>query len=505
MSDGKYGEEGCISRRAALGALLAGGGVLGMASGMPAGTVRAAGAAGQGAASSAQAMMDALQRVLAAEEGMMLARESGMAAVNSAGVACADAVDAHTLGVFADPLRDQSQQLQQALEQAAQRGRALRLPPGEVVAGDVVLQTRAPVRIIGSVASRLTCRAGARHLLQVRGAPQVQLHGVHVDGRQQQPDDEAGLITLLDVADAQVAGCIIDGANGHGLRLERAGGVLAGNRIRNVAQSAVFALDCRSLQVTHNDIAECGNGGILVWQSAKRHDGALVAHNRIRRIRADAGGTGQNGNGVNVFRGAGVRVVENDIAECAYSAVRNNSGDDVLIARNLCRRLGEVAIFVEFSFVNAVVSGNLVDGAVSGISITNMKEGGRRAVVSGNIVRDLVPKRGLPGEEGYGIAAEADTTIIGNVVERAAICGIALGWGPYLRNVVASGNVVRACPVGVAVSVVKGVGRAGVVGNMFEQVKLAVAGFDHARRVTGELLGARRLPAHLLLSANSRG
>ena len=37
-------------------------------------------------------------------------------------------------------------------------------------------------------------------------------------------------------------------------------------------------------------------------------DASHVANNRIERIRADGGGTGQNGNGINVFRPASVLV-----------------------------------------------------------------------------------------------------------------------------------------------------------------------------------------------------
>ncbi len=432
--------------------------------------------------------------------GGRAAEKAGMKAVP----ACDEAIPAVELGVLPGG-GEQTRALRRALEQAAVLGKAVRLPPGDVVIGE--LEVNAPVRLLGGANSRLVCRGGARWLMKVRGADACLLAGVRMEGSGQRRarDGDEGLLMLQNVARAQVLDCTIEGAGGNGVQLEQCGGVLSGNRIRQAAEAAIFSLDGRDLEIIRNDVADCGNGGILVWQSEKRHDGALVAHNRIRRIRADAGGDGPYGNGVVVFRGAGVRVVENDIAECAFSAVRDNSGDDVVIARNLCRRSGEVAIYVEFSFVNAQVANNLVEGAAAGISITNMGDGGRRAVVSGNIVRDVKPVPGHGGEEGYGIGAEADTTIVGNVVERAAKYGLGLGWGPYMRNVVASGNVVRQSPVGVAVSTVEGAGKAIIAANIFEQVKLAVAGYDHARRITGELLGARRPPRNVVLNANSRG
>ena len=417
---------------------------------------------------------------------------------------CAPAVPAHELGLRADPVRDQSAAFVRALRRAAALGMPLRLPPGDVIVGDVELDV--PVRVIGEKGARLVCARGARRLLRVRGT-EAWLEGVRVEGARQRPtdprEDALGLLSFEDMRAVRVRDCVIVGAGGNGLTLERCSGVVVeGTAVRRVAEVAVFALDCRDAHIVRNDIAHCGNGGILVWQSEKRRDGALVAMNRIRAIRADNGGSGQNGNGINVFRAGGVRVVDNDIAGCAFSAVRNNSGDEVVIARNVCRRSGEVAIFVEFSFFKALVASNLVEGAAAGISVTNMREGGRLATVTGNIVRDVAPVRGNEGEEGYGIAAEADTAITGNVVERAARYGLALGWGPYLRNVTASGNVVRDAPVGVAVSVVKGAGSAVICGNTFEHVRRAVAGYEHTRRVTGDLVGARRRPRNVVLSGN---
>jgi putative cofactor-binding repeat protein len=63
--------------------------------------------------------------------------------------------------------------------------------------------------------------------------------------------------------------------------------------------------------------------------------------------------------------------------------------------------------------------------------------------VAGNLVRNLsltgpyVPE---DGTFGTGIGVEADTAITGNVVDSAPKFGLALGWGPYLRNVTIAGT-----------------------------------------------------------------
>src|SRR5690606_3594203 len=119
----------------------------------------------------------------------------------------------------------------------------------------------------------------------------------------------------------------------------------------------------------------------------------------------------------------------------------------------------------------AVVNSNVVDGAAIGISIANLDQGGRMAVVSGNIVRNLVDAAPYSDEApgfGIGITVEADTAVTGNVVEGAPRYGMMLGWGPFLRNVVATGNVVRDCAEGFAVSVVEGAGSAVVADNVIQ-------------------------------------
>ena len=79
--------------------------------------------------------------------------------------------------------------------------------------------------------------------------------------------------------------------------------------------------------------------------------------------------------------------------------------------------------------------------------MTNFNEGGRLAVVQGNIIRNLVADRAAgtdPNDSaGIGIGVEADTAVTGNVIENAPAAGILLGWGRYLRDVTVTGNVVR--------------------------------------------------------------
>jgi uncharacterized secreted repeat protein (TIGR03808 family) len=269
--------------------------------------------------------------------------------------------------------------------------------------------------------------------------------------------------------------------------------------IANAVKVALFFLDGSALIITSNVIRDSGNGGILIWQSRNRDDGSTVADNRIENTLARSGGSGQNGNAINVFRAGNVIVRGNHIRNAAFSAIRGNAASNIQIIGNNCSALDEVAIYSEFAFEGAVISNNIVDGAGIGVSVTNFNEGGRLATVHGNVIRNVAARRPgtPPEEEGIGITVEADTVVSGNVIDTAANAGIKAGWGKYLRNVAVTGNVVRTVNYGVAVSVTSGAGDAVIASNIISGAKrAAIVGMNHRTVVTGDLAkeGADRYP-----------
>ena len=154
-----------------------------------------------------------------------------------------------------------------------------------------------------------------------------------------------------------------------------------------------------------------------------------------------------------------------------------------------------------------MIANNIVDGAATGISVVNFNEGGRLAVVSGNIVRNLTGKGPYTPEApgfGVGIAIEADVAATGNVIDGAPRFGMLIGWGPYLRDVAATGNVIRRAPLGIAVTVVEGAGSAVISDNLISGASQgAIVGMRWAEPVTGDLAlsGADRYP-QLLVERN---
>jgi uncharacterized secreted repeat protein (TIGR03808 family) len=413
-------------------------------------------------------------------------------------------LDAARFGLRPGAPDDQSAKLQRAIDQAARARVPLVLAPGVYRAGDLKLATGSQILGVRG-ATRLVLTQGPS-LLSADHADTISLDGLTLDGGGQGLPDNRGLVHLDNVQALRIGDCAVLRAGGNGIALAQCDGAVSGTTITDAADNALFCTDSRGLTIVGSTIRGSGNGGIRVWQSERRRDGSLIADNRIEDTSARAGGSGQNGNAINVYRAGNVIVRNNTILKAAFSAIRGNSASDIQIIGNNCAELDEVAIYAEFEFEGAVIADNIVDEAGFGISVTNFKEGGRLATVRGNIVRNCRARiaGAAPDSEGVGIGVEADTAISGNVIENAETAGISVGWGQYMRDVSVTGNVVRACGIGVAVSVAGGAGTAVIADNMLAGSKRgAIIGMEFKKPVTGDLAlaGAERFPL-LRISGN---
>jgi uncharacterized secreted repeat protein (TIGR03808 family) len=410
-------------------------------------------------------------------------------------------LDAAHFGVRLGASDDQSRALQRAIDESARRRAPLMLAPGVYRAGNLKLPSGAHIAGMRG-GTRLILTRGPS-LMSSEHAETVTLSGLTLEGGNQPLAERRGLVHLTTTKGLRIADCAILAAGGDAVALEECDGEVTRNAITGAADNAIFCIDSRGVAITANSIRGSGNGGIRVWQSDKRRDGSLIADNRIEDTAARAGGSGQNGNAINVFRAADVIVRGNRIRKAAFSAIRGNSASHIQIVGNDCAALEEVAIYSEFEFQNALIADNVIDRARAGISVTNFKEGGRLATVRGNIVRNIGARQDEKGN-GIGISVEADTSVAGNTIENAATAGISAGWGPYLRDVTVSGNTVRQSGIGVMVSVVPGAGRAVIAGNVLAGSKHgAIVGMEWDKAVTGDLAlaGAERYP-QLRLSGN---
>jgi type III secretion system FlhB-like substrate exporter len=291
------------------------------------------------------------------------------------------------------------------------------------------------------------------------------------------------ILTIENAKHVNISGITFEGGD-NGLVLRNSGGRICGTEFRQQEKAALHALDSKGLEISGNHVHDIGNNGIQVWTSEKAEDGTLVTNNRVERVAARDGGSGQNGNGINVYRAGHVLVSNNRVTDCAYSAIRNNSGSNCLVSGNSISRTLEVAIYVEFAFEGVVVCNNVIDDVAFGISI----HGGTTEGV----------------KSAGGIYAEADTLIANNVIDSARDFGIGMGWGPYCRNLSAQGNLIQNCATGITASVTTGAGQSYIAHNIIAGAKTAaIVGMDHLDVKTEDLGRAQaKVPDQILLAGN---
>lgn len=433
--------------------------------------------------------------VLGLSSGNILAKAAARGSINAA-----------ELGVQPNAADDQGKAFARMLAEASERNAPVFLPPGNYVVSNLTLPAR--VRLSGVPGASRVLYGGGGRLLTAEQAEHIEFTALVFDGASGSlADDAQGLLDLRRVAHLVIDNCMITGSGKHGLALEHASGRVERSDISGAADAGIYSVEAGGLEISGNTVSDCGNGGILVhrWQQAE--DGTIVSGNRVQRIGARSGGTGQNGNGISAFRAGNVSISGNIVSDCAFSAIRANSSSNLQMAGNTCSRSGETALYSEFSFEGAVIANNIVDGAANGISIVNFNEGGRIGICSNNIVRNLSTTGPYPADApgfGVGISVEADTTVTGNVIENAPLYGMQIGWGAYMRNVVANGNIIRNAGTGIAVTVVEGAGNAIISDNLIDGARNgAIIGQRWAEPATGDLAKSSDTGyAHLTVERN---
>ncbi|MGA8898303.1 TIGR03808 family TAT-translocated repetitive protein, partial [Bradyrhizobium sp.] len=345
--------------------------------------------------------------------------------------------DATQYGLRPGSPDDQTKVLQRAIDEAARAQAPLALPPGVYRVGALHLPNGS--QLVGVRGSTRLVFGGGASMFTSEGAVSVGLNNLVLDGGNIPLPTRRGLVHCLSGRDIRITDCEIVASGGNAIWLESIAGDISGNIVSKTAATAIVSFDASGLTVMRNTIRDTNDNGIEILRTSIGDDGTLVADNHIEDIKAGPGGSGQYGNAINAFRAGNVIVRGNRIKNCDYSAVRGNSASNIQISGNSVSDVREVALYSEFAFEGAVIANNTVDGAALGVSVCNFNEGGRLAVVQGNIIRNLLAKRPIgtaPDDDGgIGIYVEADTSVSGNVIENAPSFGIVAGWGKYLRDV----------------------------------------------------------------------
>lgn len=376
------------------------------------------------------------------------------------------------MGLLPNAPHDQTAILQLAIDAAANKGIPVVLPPGTIRVGD--LRLHKGTRLIGAARTSTLQFTGGDAFITAEMADGLVIESVVIDGAFQTFNDARGdgLLNIVHSKNINIDGVEIRHSARGGLSLVACSGRVTGTNISDVLDFGFKSLDAKGLDISGNVVTNCGNNGILVWRTEIGEDGSAITNNRISKIRNGAGGSGQYGNGVNVYRAGSVIVAQNRIADCAYTAVRGNTANNIQIIANSCERLGEVGIYSEFGFEGAIIANNLIDSAATGISVTNFKEGGRLAVIQGNLIRNLFRREEESDDKrGEGIGVEADAVVSGNTIEGAPTVGIQIGWGPFMRDVAVTGNVIRQSKVGITITDASDAGACLIANNMISKTE----------------------------------
>jgi uncharacterized secreted repeat protein (TIGR03808 family) len=386
---------------------------------------------------------------------------------------------------------DRTDWIANGLREAAKRGAAFKLPAGVTATRSLELPDGA--KMVGAPAGSTLQLIGQGPLLYASAARNIEIESVIFDGGGASfADPKRGLLDFSDVLRLSIHGCVIRDCGARGVNLTRCGGRFAQNAIERVRDAGYFSLDGLGVDIDGNRVRECGDNGVQVWTSAMgRYEGSRVRNNIIEDIHNLSGGDGTYGNGVGIWNAGFVRVENNKISRCAYTAVRNNGGNDVVVIGNECKTFGEKAMYAEFGAKRSTFRDNKIDDAGAGIAVTNAERGTDVGWVTGNTITGL--RESHPDDEFgqqmfwlTGILGEKNCEISGNTVIGSPWIGIALGG--YRENLRAESNTLIDNAYGITFAAGEGVGDAIIARNkIIGSKKAAIAAMAGPEPLPGDV------------------
>ncbi|MEW6436804.1 MAG: TIGR03808 family TAT-translocated repetitive protein [Pseudomonadota bacterium] len=375
-----------------------------------------------------------------------------------------------------------------AVNQARTNGVPLFIRPGTYQTTEIVVDSTAgggaPAYITavpGTVDLQLT---SGNNLLTINGISNCKIENVTLDANNVTFSNlsiSSAALQLDSCSGLEIINCTIINSVACGIYADQVSDSLIQGCVVSACSYGIWGLDSL-LSVDNNFVSACSNNGIMLWTSTVTGNSSSITNNKIFSINSGSG-TGQFGNGINVFRAVAVNVVSNVISGCQYSAIRCNGGGDAIIVGNNCYGSRENAIFIEapaagINFNNGVVSGNIIDTAGGGITIANSGGGdqgtSRSVAITGNQMSNInkwditdpgyVPTNG----NGVGIYCEGACVISGNLVDTAAGFGIIAGHNFASHDINVNANLVLNSPIGIGYGTGTGAGQLVISGNQIQ-------------------------------------
>ena len=415
--------------------------------------------------------------------------------------AAEDFVNPFDFGLQSDMEDDQTAAMQAAIDQASNFGKDVLFPSGAFYVTN--LRFHGNTRYIGN--------SGGTYLQSWQDGPVASAgSGSHmvIDGITFGGGAGGATIFLLeDTENATFRDCGFDNG-GMAIEARYASATIENCRFGYQRDAAIHSVDSSAgMFIRGNRINNSGNAGIRIWREEPGRDSSIITGNSISWVDWKDGGNGQNGNGINIYRADDVIVTDNIISDCAFTAVRVNAGKNTQVRGNTCLNSGEVAIFSEFEFSGSIIADNIIDGAATGIDITNFDSGGRLATCTGNIVRNIYASSAVnPDTRPVGIYAEAETVVANNTIDGVPGIGIVAGYGTFLRNVVISDNVLYGVNIGIGVSVVRdpSPGAVSISGNVVsDPLDHGIVGLEWDKVVSEDLVRDAANYPHVTIANNT--
>jgi uncharacterized secreted repeat protein (TIGR03808 family) len=343
------------------------------------------------------------------------------------------------------------------------------LLPGTYPSSQIDVASGNPLTI-GGVLGQVTIQlsGSAPYLFNVNGVNNVVIENIVFDGNNIALTDTsatAGLIKFQGsgINKFLIQDCVIYNTTQAAIScFSNCSGEILRNTIYN-CDRGVFCQDA-GVNIERNNVGYCNNNGIMLWTSKQVGNTSIIINNYIHNISSSAGGTGQYGNGINIYRATGVRVADNNIYNCAYSAIRINAGGDSVVSGNYCATSGETAIWFEApgsgtSLTGGICANNIIESAGAGIAVANSglySDGvSRRVTLIGNQISGItsvyIPNEGK-NTDGCGITIEGSVNAIGNIIDTASNGGIIVGTNDAANDLVVSGNLIKGTPLGIGYS-----------------------------------------------------
>lgn len=310
-----------------------------------------------------------------------------------------------------------------------------------------------PLRMYAPSGATVQLSGDAPNLIKVDGVNGVTLEGVSFSGGSYANTDTnawPGLLRFNGDIKFTISKCKIFSWSKSGISATAGA---AGTVIDCQFWSLEYGVTVLDSQCTieRNSIIDCTNGGVYVWTSSAYNIIARVADNFIQDIQNAAGGSGQYGNGISVYRAGGVAIVNNTIYQCTLSAIRINGGSHCQVLGNKTWSTGDVSIFVEspgsdVQTIGNIVANNVVDSGNVGITSVNVGLYGdgmtRRTIISGNQVFNST---------NTAIVVEGGCVVTGNTIENGQI-GIQVGTNDASFELDVTGNFVQNCNMAIGYS-----------------------------------------------------